>query len=61
MVIHLHPLRSRIVDMEHKLKVAMDGLVKKIKIAASSQPPPGKLPVILQTKIVFQSLFLKCC
>lgn len=28
--------------MEHKLKVAMDNLVRGVKVAASSRPPPGE-------------------
>ena len=40
--LHLHPLRSRVRDMEHKLKVAMDNLVRGVKVAASSRPPPGE-------------------
>jgi 2C-methyl-D-erythritol 2,4-cyclodiphosphate synthase len=45
--IHLHPLRNRIADMERKLKLAMDSLVKKVKIAASSHPPPVSVPEML--------------
>ena len=28
--------------MEHKLKVAMDNLIRGVKVAASSRPPPGE-------------------
>ena len=40
-LIHLHPLKSRVNDMEHKLKVSMDTLVRKVKVASSRHPPPG--------------------
>ena len=40
--LHLHPLRSRVMDMDHKLRVAMDNLIRKVRVAASSRPPPGK-------------------
>lgn len=41
-LLNLHPLRSRVMDMEHKLRVAMDNLIGKVKVAASSRPPPGE-------------------
>ena len=40
-LLHLHPLRSRVTDMEHKLKVAMDTLVTRLKITSSKRTPPG--------------------
>lgn len=40
--LHLHPLRSRVMDMDHKLRVAMDNLIRKVRVAASSRPPPGE-------------------
>lgn len=46
-LIHLHPLRSRIMDMEHKLKVAMDKLVKRVKTAASKETQPAAVPDLL--------------
>ena len=33
--------------MEHKLKVAMDTLVKRVKVATSRRPPPGITDVCL--------------
>ena len=42
-MLHLHPLRSRVMDMDHKLRVAMDNLIRKVKVASSSRPPPGEL------------------
>ena len=41
-MLHLHPLRSRVRDMEHKLKVAMDNLIRGVKLASSQRSPPGK-------------------
>jgi len=41
-MLHLHPLKSRVMDMELKLKVAMDNLIRRVKVAADSRPPPGK-------------------
>ena len=40
-MLHLHPLKSRVKDMELKLKVAMDNLIRRVKVASSSRPPPG--------------------
>ena len=40
-MLHLHPLKSRVKDMELKLKVAMDNLIQRVKVASSSRPPPG--------------------
>lgn len=40
-LLHLHPLRSRVMDMDHKLRVAMDNLIRKVRVASSSRPPPG--------------------
>ena len=40
-MLHLHPLRSRVRDMEHKLKVAMDNLIRGVKLASSQRSPPG--------------------
>ena len=42
-MLHLHPLRSRVRDMEHKLKVAMDNLIRGVKLASSPRSPPGEL------------------
>ena len=39
-LLHLHPLRSRVKDLEHKVKMAMDNLIRAVKMAASSHPLP---------------------
>ena len=69
--LHLHPLRSRVRDMEHKLKVAMDNLVRGVKVAASSRPPPGEEgregikeePKLLVTKLqnVYKNMHTTFC
>ena len=30
------------MDMDHKLRVAMDNLIRKVRVASSSRPPPGR-------------------
>ncbi len=44
-LLHLHPLQSRVVDMERKLKIAMDTLVKRVKAATSRRPAPSTVIV----------------
>lgn len=40
-VIHLHPLTSRVTDIEYKLQVSIDTLVNRVKVAALADPPLG--------------------
>ncbi|XP_064382815.1 uncharacterized protein LOC135331544 [Halichondria panicea] len=46
-MLHLHPLKSRVKDMELKLKVSMDNLIQRVKVASSSRPPPDAAPEML--------------
>lgn len=46
-MLHLHPLRSRVRDMEKKLKMAMDNLGRSIKVAVSPRSLPEATPDLL--------------
>ena len=57
-MLHLHPLRSRVKDMEHKLKVAMDNLIRGVKLASSSRSPPGALCVCVYVQV---NMYIHVC
>ena len=57
-MLHLHPLRSRVKDMEHKIKVAMDNLIRAVKMAASTHPLPCTSSYLLIFALLTHSLHL---